>query len=144
MAMITLKTWAARNDIDLSTARHKALKGNFKTAVKIGRDWMIDENESRTDNRFKTKTDVKRLKKINVYTHYDNNNTVIARIVPFEYHGLPCITERTYRNLLSKTTISGAGIYTNATQILNTCQPHDQIYIYVVSKNWDILYGKEF
>ncbi len=48
---ISLTEWARRNGIDPSTARHKALKGGFKTARKVGRDWMINENEKKTDNR---------------------------------------------------------------------------------------------
>jgi predicted site-specific integrase-resolvase len=51
--MITLKEWALRHGIDPATARQKALRGGFKTAVKIGRDWMIDEDEPRRDLRKK-------------------------------------------------------------------------------------------
>lgn len=53
MAYITLKAWAEREGIDPSTARQKALRGGFKTATKVGRDWIIDESEKRTDLRFK-------------------------------------------------------------------------------------------
>lgn len=52
------------------------------------------------------------MKKINVYTHYDNSKTVIARIIPREDR---TIAERTYKNLLTKRTVGGiAGIYTDA------------------------------
>lgn len=53
MAYITLKAWAEREGIDPATARQKALRGGFKTAMKVGRDWVIDEAEKRTDLRFK-------------------------------------------------------------------------------------------
>lgn len=48
---ITLKEWAIAHGIDPSTARHKAIKGGFQTAEKIGRDWMIDEDEPHVDLR---------------------------------------------------------------------------------------------
>ena len=53
MALISLVEWAQREGIDPSTARHKAIKGNFKTARKIGRNWVIDDSEERTDLRRK-------------------------------------------------------------------------------------------
>lgn len=53
MALITLADWARREGIDPATARQKALRGGFETAVKIGRDWLIDENERRKDRRRK-------------------------------------------------------------------------------------------
>jgi len=51
---ITLKEYARRNNRDLSTLRHKAIAGNLLTAEKVGRDWMIDENEVLTDLRYKS------------------------------------------------------------------------------------------
>ena len=53
MALISLVEWAHRNGIDPSTARHKAIKGNLKTARKIGRNWLIDDTEKHTDLRKK-------------------------------------------------------------------------------------------
>ena len=53
MAYITLKAWAEREGINPATARQKALRGGFNTAMKVGRDWVIDETEKRTDLRFK-------------------------------------------------------------------------------------------
>lgn len=35
------------------TARQKVLRGGFKTARKIGRNWVIDKNEPYIDNRTK-------------------------------------------------------------------------------------------
>jgi hypothetical protein len=36
------------------SAWRKALRGGFKTARKIGRNWVIDKNEPYTDNRVKS------------------------------------------------------------------------------------------
>lgn len=52
---ITLKEWAIRHGINPATARQKALRGGFKTAAKIGRDWMIDADEPHVDLRRKEK-----------------------------------------------------------------------------------------
>lgn len=49
MKQITLKDWAIRHGIDPATARQKALRGGFATAVKVGRDWMIDEDEPKVN-----------------------------------------------------------------------------------------------
>lgn len=51
---ISLTEWARKNGIDPSTARHKALKGGFKTARKVGRDWLINGEEENVDKRRKT------------------------------------------------------------------------------------------
>jgi len=51
MALITLKEYAERHGRNPATARQKALRGGFKTAEKIGRDWFIDERELYGDNR---------------------------------------------------------------------------------------------
>lgn len=48
--LIPLKQWAARVGIDPSNARHKIARGTL-TAVKIGRDWLIEENTPNTDCR---------------------------------------------------------------------------------------------
>lgn len=52
MAEITLKEYAKRHGIDASTARQRALRGAFTTAKKVGRDWVIDENEELVDHRY--------------------------------------------------------------------------------------------
>lgn len=51
--LISLADWARKNGMAGSTARQKALRGGFKTAVKVGRDWLIDEDEERIDLRYK-------------------------------------------------------------------------------------------
>ena len=53
MAYITLKEWAEREGITPATARQKAGRGGFATAIKIGVQWLIDEEEKNVDHRFK-------------------------------------------------------------------------------------------
>ena len=52
--LISIKEYAERNGRSASYMRRKALNGGFKTAVKIGRDWLIDDGEPLTDNRIKS------------------------------------------------------------------------------------------
>ena len=52
--LIALSEYAKRNDRDPATARQRAGRGCFKTAVKIGRDWLIEEDEPWNDGRIKT------------------------------------------------------------------------------------------
>lgn len=52
-SLITLKEYAAIHGRDPATVRQKILRGSFKTAVKVGRDWLIDKNEPYTDLRKK-------------------------------------------------------------------------------------------
>lgn len=52
MALIPLKEWAERENINPATARQKALRGTIP-AVKMGRDWFIEENEKNADKRVK-------------------------------------------------------------------------------------------
>ena len=54
MALITLKEFAERNGRSADSARQKANRGGFRTAQKIGRDWLIDEDEHYSDNREKS------------------------------------------------------------------------------------------
>ena len=48
---ISLGEYAKLHGKESSTVRQKALRGGFKTARKIGRNWMIDRNEPYTDKR---------------------------------------------------------------------------------------------
>ena len=50
---ISLVEYAQRNGKEASTVRQKALRGGFKTARKIGRNWVIDEDEPYCDNRLR-------------------------------------------------------------------------------------------
>lgn len=54
MGMITLKEYAIRHNYNPVVLRQKALRGGFKTATKMGRDWIIDEDEPLIDNRVKS------------------------------------------------------------------------------------------
>lgn len=54
MALVSLAEYALARGRDPSTARHKALRGGFKTARKIGRNWVIDDQEEWVDDRVKS------------------------------------------------------------------------------------------
>ena len=51
---ISLTEYAKRHNKAASTVRQMALRGGFKTARKVGRDWLIDESEPYPDARVKT------------------------------------------------------------------------------------------
>lgn len=51
MAMIPLKEYAERHGKKRDTVYHKYKCGTFRTAVKMGRDIWIDEDEPYTDQR---------------------------------------------------------------------------------------------
>jgi hypothetical protein len=51
MALISLVEYAAKHGKDPATVRQKALRGGFQTARKIGRDWVIEEDEPYVDLR---------------------------------------------------------------------------------------------
>lgn len=51
--IITLKEWAEKHGIDPATARQRALRGAFKTARKLGSQWIIDKDEPLVDHRRK-------------------------------------------------------------------------------------------
>lgn len=51
--LIPLKQWAEIVGIDPASARQKAGRGKLP-AVKMGRDWFIEESTPNTDNRIKT------------------------------------------------------------------------------------------
>ena len=52
--LIPLTQWTKQNNLDPRYCRRKAARGGYKTAVKIGRDWMIDKNEKNVDLRVKS------------------------------------------------------------------------------------------
>lgn len=54
--MISLAEYAKLHGIAPTTANQRAARGAYKTAVKIGRNWVIDRNEPHTDHRVKTGT----------------------------------------------------------------------------------------
>ncbi len=54
MALISIKEYAERNGMQHDNVRHKCLRGCYKTAQKIGRDWLIDEDEKDLDHRIRS------------------------------------------------------------------------------------------
>ena len=52
--LISLTEYAKLNGIEESTARQRAARGSYKTARKIGRNWVIDKNEAHVDGRIKS------------------------------------------------------------------------------------------
>ena len=52
--MISIADYAAQNGRSHIAVRKMAARGGFKTAVKIARNWIIDENEPYPDARIKT------------------------------------------------------------------------------------------
>lgn len=54
MGLISLVEYAERHGKSRTTVQQKAKRGGFKTAQKIGRNWVIDENEPYEDHRVKT------------------------------------------------------------------------------------------
>ena len=54
MALISIKEYAERNGLQHDNVRHKCQRGSYKTAQKIGRDWLIDEKEAVQCGRIKT------------------------------------------------------------------------------------------
>lgn len=51
--LITIKEYAVDHGVDPATVRQKCLRGGYKTAVKVGRDWLIEKDEPYTDKRRK-------------------------------------------------------------------------------------------
>jgi len=51
--LISLAEYAKMHSITNSTARQRAARGVFKTAKKIGRNWIIEKNEPYIDHRIK-------------------------------------------------------------------------------------------
>lgn len=56
MSLISLAEYAKLHGRDAATVRQRVLRGSFKTAQKIGRNWVIDSDEPYNDKRHK-KTD---------------------------------------------------------------------------------------
>lgn len=52
--LIPLKEYARRLGKNPDNARHLCQRGSLQTACKIGRDWLVDENEPWPDRRIKS------------------------------------------------------------------------------------------
>lgn len=50
-ALVPIAEYAKAHGLDPATVRQKALRGGWKTAVKLGRNWFIDPDEPHTDRR---------------------------------------------------------------------------------------------
>lgn len=51
--LITLREYARLHNKDIRTTTHKAKTGGFKTAKKLGNQWVISSNEEWIDRRRK-------------------------------------------------------------------------------------------
>lgn len=56
--LISLAEYAHKHGRDPDTVRQMALRGGFQTARKIGRNWVIDDQEKYPDHRKKEGTNV--------------------------------------------------------------------------------------
>lgn len=56
--LIPIAEYAAQHDRSPVSVRQKAARGGFATAVKIGRDWLIDSDEPYSDHRRAGEPDV--------------------------------------------------------------------------------------
>ena len=52
--LISLSKYAAAHGKAAISVRQKARRGGFKTAKKIGRNWVIDSDEPYSDRRIKS------------------------------------------------------------------------------------------
>lgn len=52
--LISLAEYARRRNIPLITARKRAQRGCYPTAIKLGRDWLIEEDDEPIDHRIKS------------------------------------------------------------------------------------------
>lgn len=57
--LISLAEYARRNGIDPATVRQRVNRGAYRTARKIGRNWVIDKNEPHVDHRTRSGKHVK-------------------------------------------------------------------------------------
>lgn len=57
--LIPLVEYAEIHGRNPATARQKALRGGFKTAVKMGRDWFIDSDEPYIKQKTGSKSNVR-------------------------------------------------------------------------------------
>lgn len=55
--LISLAEYAKKNKRDPATVRQMVLRGGFKTAKKIGRNWCIEDDEPYPDHRKKEQND---------------------------------------------------------------------------------------
>lgn len=73
--LISLTKYAEKHGKNESSARRMALRGRFLTAEKIGRNWVIDENEPWPDYRKKIYR--KDLNKMEQFEYTDSGKLII-------------------------------------------------------------------
>lgn len=81
MALISLGQWAKNNGIDPATARQRAGRGVFETAQKIGRNWLIDEDEKLIDHRKKDITTKIYKDVFGVNENHENVNKFMKAVI---------------------------------------------------------------
>ena len=52
--LVSLAEYARLNGIDPATVRQRVNRGAYRSARKIGRNWVIDKNEPHVDHRFRS------------------------------------------------------------------------------------------
>lgn len=57
MALISLAQWCSDRHMDMRNARRYAAEGRLATAVKIGRNWVIDDADELTYKREEEKNE---------------------------------------------------------------------------------------
>lgn len=57
--LVSLAEYARLNGIDPATVRQRVNRGAYRSARKIGRNWLIDKNEPHVDHRIRSGKHVK-------------------------------------------------------------------------------------
>ena len=57
--LVSLAEYARLNGIDPATVRQRVNRGAYRSARKIGRNWVIDKNEPHVDHRIRSGKHVK-------------------------------------------------------------------------------------
>lgn len=73
MTLISLKEYAEMHGVSPDNVRQKVLRGSFKTAQKIGRNWVIDKDEPYSDLR---KTDMGNTSMEDVLNTYKKTDSI--------------------------------------------------------------------
>jgi len=71
VGLITIKEYGERHGVPHPLMRQRCERGCFRTAKKVGRDWVVDEDEEFIDQRFSAnKTPEKKVKKLRSDSRY--------------------------------------------------------------------------
>lgn len=74
--LISIAEYAKMHGVEPNTVRKKILRGGYKTAVKIGRNWVISRNEPYTDKRKKEAGRMKTAKNLYELTGQESGITI--------------------------------------------------------------------